>query len=262
MVKRAVAVVTAIVALGSINCNAPTRPVPATRAVAVPTIPAVTADCSSPKAAARSMLLAIKANDVDAFMACVALVPSGTATAAVDCLCVQREVALHRLTTAVLQRWGKDAFGTSQNKLHESFLAVSDAMIDRRVALIDHGTFGVGEKLVRDEKNEFHVLEGDDAWLNFDRDPDLQTAGWHGAIIDCLQSGCRFKRVGQAWILDPGPVSAEVSDSEAAAKEYARLRHELEECCTTVEQLAREVERGRFNSVEELVAELQRVPSE
>jgi hypothetical protein len=178
------------------------------------------------------MLTAIKANDIDAVMSCIAF--SDPADAAAVRVVVERDVAIHRLVEAALAKWGERAFAGAG--LDASLLAVSDSVIDRWIQSIDTA-------------RATGVDEGS-AELNGFGEPTVPRADWHGPLVE-MTAYQRYVRVEGEWKVDATRLEGEPLDGQAAAlmEELARWNHR-------VEQLARETEAGRIKTAAELSAAL------
>jgi hypothetical protein len=223
VVKHVLAALAAAAVLTSTNCAGPTGATP----------PAVTADYSSPMATARTRLLAIKANDVDAYMACC--IAGSPATAASARSSAIQIIATHRVIMAALGRWGEAAFGPAADspaadRFPQMDLIVSDAEIDRAVAAIDRGAV--------------QLSDGDDARLNVEGVSQFKLGSWAElTIIDIVVPPfSHFKKVGQAWKVDFG------SSNDRLDAAQADLR-KAEQASVAVNRLVSQIERGQFKSV-------------
>jgi hypothetical protein len=178
----------------------------------------------------------VKANDVDAVMACVAF--SNPADAAAARIVVQRDVAIHRLVEAALARWGERAF--ADGGLEPNMLAVSNSTIDRWLKVI--------------EKAETVGLGSDRAQLNGWGEPAIPRANWHGPLVE-MTIYLPYVRVDGQWKVDQTHSEGE-SGRDHENEQAASLMKDLTLWNQRVEQLARETEAGWFESVAELKAAL------
>jgi hypothetical protein len=194
------------------------------------THPAVAADYSNPRATARSFVLAIKAWDMDALMACCDI-PKGASADFKSHF--GRDLAIRHLGAAAISKWGKDAFG-GDDKLSKGTLGLSDELLDHWLEVIDQSALyswnngNVSLKFV----------------LKNVREPD-----WHGPVTIILYSP--MKKVGQSWKFDlDEPVGADepATDKERREAMYSIWRTWAE----AVNHLSEDVEQGRIKTVEEL----------